>query len=58
MAPTTNAVKVKVMIKLKLGSGGCAVGCSVSHTLIHLWWPATISKLTTTDFSKGFDFVE
>ncbi len=58
MAPTTNTVKVKVMSRLKLSSGGCAVECSVSHTLINLWWPTTISKLTTTDFPKGFDFVE
>ncbi len=32
--------------------------CSVSHTLIYLWRPATISKLTATNwfFSKSFDF--
>ncbi len=62
---TTNSLKVKVMSKvtttLKLGSICCAVVCNISHTLIYLWWPATISKLTATimlDFPKGFDFVE
>ncbi len=35
VAPTTNAVKDKVMNKLKLGSGCCAVGCNVSHSLIY-----------------------
>ncbi len=30
MAPTTNAVKVKVMSRLRLGSGCCAVGCNLT----------------------------
>ncbi len=49
----SNAVKVEVMSRLKLGSGCCAVGCNVSYTLIYLWRIATISKLTITNrFSK------
>lgn len=49
--PSTNAVKAKVMSRLKLGSGGCAAGC-VSHTFIYFWRLDTILKLI--DFQKGF----